>query len=122
MDRKRRENLLLIHESFADSIIKQLIRVWQRPLTSDEINAVKDGMLCQSLMSIESIERGLLSTDDVEKTISEFEFIRLQAEKYRDKVIIEVRKGLRGIASNLPEPAAFPNLIEWERALLNHCE
>jgi len=118
MDRARRQQLLEAHDAFARAIRDELTRLWQRPLTAQEINIVADGTLCQSFMSLESIVNGLHVANTPERADEEFQFIRTQVDAHRQDVIREMTRRLKGTHPDLPNPDAYPNLIEWERVIL----
>lgn len=118
MDRAHRQRLLEAHDAFARAISDELARLWQRPLTAQEIDIVADGTLCQSFMSLESIANRLNAADRPESADEDFHFIRTQVDAHRQDVIHAMTRRLKGTHPHLPAPSDHPNLIEWERVLL----
>jgi len=118
MDLAHRQRLLEAHDAFARAISDELARLWQRPLTAQEMNIVADGTLCQSFMSLESIANGLHAADTSASADEDFHFIRMQVDAHRQDVIHEMTRRLKGSHPDLPDPDAYPNLIEWERVIL----
>lgn len=68
-------------------------------------------------MALESVERGLALATAAEKADEYFFLMESQVQKHSDGAIGPVRRRL-SLDELAPDPAAFANLLLWERALV----
>jgi hypothetical protein len=117
MHKTELQRFIQSHRAYASAIQGHLARLWRRPLSAEEINVIESYTLCGSLMSLESIERGLSLTQSDENASQEFTFMESEVAKHAEGVVREVLRRL-GLGPGAPKPEAFPNLLAWEESLL----
>lgn len=121
MDAANLKRMVQIHNAFSEAFHGHLSRLWGREPSSSEADTFQSFTLCDSLMSLESVERGLALATEAGKADEYFSFMELQVQKRSGDAVREVRRRL-ALGDSAPDAAKFANLLVWERALVDWAE
>lgn len=111
------QRFIQIHTAYADAIESHMRRLWNRELSSDEVNTIRSYTLCGSFMSLEAIDQGLSLVGSAERATVDFLFMRAEVNKCAGEVVLEVSRRL-ALGGHSPQASEFPNLLAWEAALI----
>jgi hypothetical protein len=121
MDAANLKRMVKVHDAFSEAFRGHLSRLWGREPSSSEADTFQSFTVCDSLMSLESVERGLTLATDAEKADEYFSFMELQVQKRSGEAAREIRRRL-AFGDSAPDATKFANLLAWEWALVDWAE
>lgn len=115
------KRMVKIHDAFSEAFRGHLSRLWRREPSASETDTFQSFTVCDSFMSLESVEQGLALATDAEKANEFFSFMEMQVQKRSGDVAREVRRRF-ALGDAAPDATEFANLLVWERALVDWVE
>lgn len=116
MDRDSLQRMVQRHQAYAGLFLAEFRRLWERELSAEESSCIRDGTLCLSLSSLESMERWLAVGASPQDADRRYAQLRTEVARHAASVVWILRQNLE-LPGGLPEPSAFPDLLAWEEAL-----
>lgn len=98
----------------AEFLLEGFAQAWRREVTAAERAIVRSSVCCLSGMRLEIVQHALSVFPTPETADKEYRFLVTEVESCLAEVIESYKKDSRGRAN----PAAFPDLLSWEAALL----
>jgi hypothetical protein len=111
MDLTEFKHRLDLHRAFSQEICSGFSRLWDRPLHDDERNLIRDSVCFLTLSRLEIVLDRLHSLQNAEEADIEYaELVAILKDCNFDR-----STGGRSPVG-FPDPAGYPNLLDWEEA------
>jgi hypothetical protein len=114
--------LYIIHNEtvFAEAIRVELIRLLKRPLTSEESNLIADTTFSQTFECSENDAHRLRLSVTSDEAINYLAHANRVVNQNKAELIDMIARALPAALRDSVRAEDYPNLIEWQKALIKH--